>query len=251
VLRSILPAWEIGEVVGEAATKSQLSELLGPAVPAFLFTATHGVAFRRDDPRLFRQQGALLCSEWTRLGVRQPIPQCQYFSADDVVPDARLRGSVVFHFACYSAGTPALDDYPHERGLRRPEYIAPQPFVAALPRRLLAHEAGGAGAVIAHVERAWACSFVAGVGLPRLGVFQTAIRQLLEGYPVGAAMESFNSRYAALAVDLAHRLMPFFQGEPLSSDEQLQLARLWTLHNDARGYVVLGDPAVRIRTGPG
>jgi hypothetical protein len=33
----------------------------------------------------------------------------------------------------------------------------------------------------------------------------------------------------------------------LTDDELSRTAELWTGHNDARGYIVLGDPAVKIQ----
>jgi hypothetical protein len=245
-VRATRPDWQVEETVAEEATKPALAELLGAACPPLLFSATHGMAFRSDDVHFYRHQGALLCSEWEP-ATCQPVAERYYFSADDVAPDARLLGAVMFHFACYSGGTPAPDDYPPERGLRRPEHVAPRAFLAALPQRLLAHPGGGAGAVIANVGRAWACSFLAGPGQPGLAVFLSALRQLLDGYPVGAAMEWFNGRYAALASELTYPLARLFQGETLPLDERLQTAWLWTLHNDARSYAVFGDPAVRLR----
>jgi len=61
---------------------------------------------------------------------------------------------------------------------------------------------------------------------------------------VGHAMEYFNERYAALTTELQEVL----DGIRLSEDEpdQRLLTRLWAENNDARRYVVLGDPAVRL-----
>ncbi len=246
-LRAAFPTWHVEDVVGEEAKKDRLFRLLGAEPPALLFTASHGMGFDRGDVRQFAHQGALLCSDWPGPSRRGRIPEAFYFAADDVAPDARLLGTMAFFFACYGAGTPLLDDFPHEKRLRTQAQIAPRPFVAALPSRLLTHPGGGALAVVGHVERAWTYSFLLGDGRPQLQVFRAALKQLLEGYPVGAALEWFNQRYAALAASLTGALTKAQLGIPLSPAELLGTASLWTGHNDARSYIILGDPAVRLR----
>ena len=99
-------------------------------------------------------QGALLCQDWPGLGHVSPS---HYFAAADVPATAHVHGLVAFHFACFSAGTPAVDRYAHDPG-SKPSALAPHPFVAALPKALLAHPQGGALACIGHVERAWGYS---------------------------------------------------------------------------------------------
>ena len=64
-----------------------------------------------------------------------------------------------------------------------------------------------------------------------------------DGYPVGAAMEYFNQRYAELASLLSRTLQRIQTGETI--DPQ-RVSALWTAQNDARSYVVVGDPAVRL-----
>ena len=46
------------------ATKANLANYIGGKdTPALLFTASHGMNFKVDDPRQLRHQGALLCQE--------------------------------------------------------------------------------------------------------------------------------------------------------------------------------------------
>ena len=71
--------------------------------------------------------------------------------------------------------------------------------------------------------------------------FESMIEQLLQGYPVGAAMDYFGARYAALSTELTAAFDAF--REP----DDFELAELWTANHDARGYVIVGDPAVRLR----
>src|SRR4029450_3616114 len=106
--------------------------LSGGPPPALLFAASHGMGFPADDPRQLPHQGALLCQDWP--GPRRHrggISPGHYFAADDVGSDARVLGTIAFHFACYGAGTPRLDDYP-SNALRTADVVAPRPFVSRL-----------------------------------------------------------------------------------------------------------------------
>ena len=236
------PAWDVSSFLGALATKDQLSKTLqGKDVPSLLFTASHGMGFPNGDPRQLAHQGALLCQDWP--GPRawnRAIPESHYFSADDVPGDANLQGLIAFHFACYGAGTPELDDFAHNNP-RIPRQIAPKPFIAKLPRKLLAQ---GALAVVGHVERAWGYSFYWNRIGSQLQTFESTLYEVMEGKPIGRALEFFNTRYAALATELSTEIEEINKyGKQL--DEQL-LAGSWTAHNDARSYVILGDPAVRL-----
>ena len=102
---------------------------------------------------------------------------------------------------------------------------------------------GGALAVIGHVERAWGYSFAwEGAGRQPTAFIDVFMR-LMAGHTVGAATEPLNVRYAELAAGLAEELELARTG--VMVDEET-LAMLWTATNDARSYVILGDPAVHI-----
>lgn len=238
------PEWLISSLLGAAATKEQLGRLLGGSeTPDFLFTASHGVWLPNEDSRKLAHQGALLCHEWPGpLAWQKAIPPKFYFSADDVAENAHLQGVISFHFACYSAGTPETDDFAEYSGAApRPVHV---PFLAAFPQRLLSHPKGGALAFIGHVERTWGYSFLNDQETEsELLVFEETLGLLLRGFPVGYAMEPFSRRYAELSVELNNELDEINKGKPLDDD---RLATTWISNNDARNYILLGDPAVRL-----
>jgi hypothetical protein len=245
-------AWTFDSYLADGATKTRLEALLKDDAPAFLFTATHGAGFDYGEPRQVKHQGALICQDWSgpKAMANRPIPQSMYYAMDDVPGDARVHGMIAFHFACFGAGTPRYDEFAHLRqGVKtilEPMQLAPYAFVARLPRALLAHPKGGALAVIGHVDRAWGASFLWNSKIEQLSTFESMLTRLLDGYPIGAAMEFFNERYAELAASLSSDLENL--KKPYIKVNLDEFSMLWTANNDARGYAVLGDPAVRIQS---
>ena len=235
------PGWQFRHVMAASATKASLAECL-QARPSLLFTASHGMGFPAGDPRQRLEQGALLCQDWPGpIHHRGPIPADYYFAAADVDEGIDLSGTIAFHFACYGAGTPLLDDYPQAGNVRN--QLAAAPFLAGLPQRLTGKPGGAALAVVGHVERAWTYSF----SWPGLGAqtstFENCLHALMSGARVGAAMDAFAMKHADLAVSLNGELEDIKYGAAVND---YALAGLWTAHHDSRSYVVIGDPAVRI-----
>jgi Peptidase family C25 len=243
-LATELPGWTYRTTTGDQATKTALAGLMsGPDTPALLFSASHGMGFPNGDPRQEAHQGSPLCQDWPGpLGWRKAIPPDFYFSAEDVGDDADVSGLVAFLFACYGAGTPKTDDFA-QAALGASAVIAPRAFVGRLPQRLLAHPKGGALAVIGHVERAWGYSFMWPRAGEQLEVFQSTLASVMKGATIGMAIEYFNDRYAALTTELEDEKQTLEYG---GTPDPMGISGLWTARNDARNYVILGDPAVRL-----
>lgn len=237
--------WTVDTILpSEATTKAGIGRLIGgPLTPPLLFTSSHGIGFDAADPRQLRHQGALLCQDWPGPEVwgSRPIPEEFYFSADDLGANARVGGSIFFHFACYSAGTPLESYFNYDEHFSKRQGIAPQPFLARFPQRLLSHEAGGALAVIGHIDRVWTWSFRWQRVESHTTVFADAMKRLMRGQRVGMAMEKFSERYAEIAANLTDVLDDVRFGAPY---DEFDVAELWLASNDARSYVVIGDPAV-------
>jgi hypothetical protein len=232
------------KIWGTEATKAELLNTICPPAgtkpPAFLFTASHGMGFPLGNTIQEKAQGALLCQDWPGFGSINPD---FYFSAEDVPSTAKLSGMVLFHFACYGAGTPQFDQFIHKPG-QAPPAIAEKPFLSALPKTWLSHPSGGALACIGHVERAWGTSIIPSQTGPQIQTFQNAIGRILIGQPLGYALKDFNERYAALSTSLAATLQQAGWGSPPDPDT---LVMQWIERNDAEGYILIGDPAVKLR----
>jgi hypothetical protein len=251
--------WTVEAVRNQEASKDALRRRLGgDQTPALLFTASHGLRVSPDNERQLSQleyQGALVCADWPGPGTKF-TDEAFLFAGRDLVqaPDADLRGMIALFFACFGAGTPQEDLFSRLKRIQLGQepgpalQLAPQPFVADLPRRMLSAPAGGALAVVGHVERCWPSSFVwkakrDGTVPPQTAAFESTLKQLMAGYPVGAAVEFLNQKYAALAAMLHVFLEDIQFG---ATYDRAEFTNVWMAANDAQWYTIIGDPAVRL-----
>lgn len=246
-----------GQAADKVAYRQSLVQLPSPAL---LFTVGHGIGLAPLDPRRRDFQGGLVCADYT--GHPSGPDLSHVFSYKDLPEARRLRGSIHFFYTCFGAGT---SEDPYERALSQEELAqgeGGEPFTAALPRGLLGAclcagkcrcpADGPALAVAAHVDYTRLTSFVAGSQkAAQQQTFFTCFARLLAGAPLGFAMAAFGSRYAALNCHLDELQTQRRRFPRLAEAQRAALRELAEAAYDARNFVVLGDPAVRLSMAEG
>jgi hypothetical protein len=235
--------WDVRHYGPLESTRAALDGILeGGDTPGFLLAAGHGAGYDHGDSRQRALTGAFTCQDWPGPKYDGPVRDF-FYAGEDLNSGAKLRGMVMMLFACYGGGLPELDNYSFRREGKPPGRLAAAPFVTELPRRMLGR-ADGALAVVCHVDRAFETAF-RWKKQSHIETFQSFQTMLLQGLPVGAAMEAFNTHYAELAAGLT-RIHDMVQFQKRPDREELSLT--WLACNDARNYIVLGDPFARLRT---
>jgi hypothetical protein len=241
-IRPLGQKFQIEPLLAAEATKENLAALLQGkrtgAPPALLFSGSHGLAFPLSDTEQAVKQGAILCQDFPGSG---PVDRDHYFAASDLPPGASLLGMIHFLFGCYGGGCPKYDTFSRRRD-GSPKQIMADTVVARLPQKILA--AGGL-AVLAHIDRAWACSFQNSQAAPQVQEFRTVLVKLMQGQRIGLATDELNLRWAVLSAELSMTMASARTAAACVSTAEV--ANRWVARNDARNYVILGDPAVRLR----
>ena len=117
-------------------------------------------------------------------------------------------------------------------------------MIARLPQTMLAHPNGGALASLGHIDRAWAYTFVSDRGKGQVQGIRDVLARIMSGHRIGHATDQFNIRWAALSTELTELLQATASG---SAVPDAVLANRWIARDDARNYIILGDPATRLR----
>lgn len=222
--------------------------------PGVLFTLSHGVGAPVsgwDNPeRQRREQGALSFGDGGVL------------AGHDLEGQKFLPGGVWLLFACFGAGTPSDSAYHHWLNTLREighvgndiEHVlntlaTDRPFIASVPRSALASPDGPL-CVVGHIDLAWSYSFMElhDRRMNRPGRFMNVVKGFLRGSRAGVALRSMARSLEQVNTELTALYdRHASQGRaPLGSRDQAYRGHLWMLRQDLAGYVLLGDPAVRL-----
>ena len=244
--------WGVKMIFGPDATKSHLMELLNREPPCLLTAFGKGLEFPADHPEQSSRQGALVCQEWPGPSVwSDPIPPTFTFQAEDVPEGVDLRGLISVLLYDYSLGTPQFSDA-QRMIMEQPPELAFKPLITRLPQRLLAGSRNGepssALASVGLIDRLWSAS------LPDLGpaiptslasALQDCLRQLMQGSPLGYALDPFRQISGELSSELTSLREEVQFGKQV---DPKTLVTVWAAMSTARNLAILGDPAVRIKT---
>lgn len=228
------PGWSVEALGGSEATRESLAALLGgPAVPGILLFSGHGLEMGAGAAGQLDFQGGLVCRPGSR--------PSRVFAAEDLAAGADLRGHVSIFFACHGAGTPRVDNFPSSSDPGEIRQLAEKPFIARLPQALLAR---GASAVVGHVDRGWVLSFVwlqRDREIEAVHSLEDSLKQVLHGHRLGHALRPLARRASSLAAQLSDLQDSLRRGYDV---DPALLARYWLAQQDARNFILLGDPAV-------
>ena len=234
--------------LGWDATKENLKEACG-GTPALVFTASHGLGAVGEPFEAQKRYNGAICCEHDG-----PLTMESLFSANDIPTDVPfLEGAIFFQFACFGYGTPAQSDFAHWLdGV--PKDYAESAFIAALPTKLLAHPRGPI-AYIGHLDTAFLHGFtdaedphILDRWHPRISPFVHGLNRMLRLQPCGFAMEDMHARYGLCNAKIT-RTYDLQRRNRLEWTPELKAGFLdnWILRGDSQNYMVLGDPAARLR----
>ena len=238
-------------IQGQDATKKRLVNELRTKKPALVYTASHGLIASGEPLEIHKRYNGSICCQCAG-----PLTIDALFSAEDVpFEQPFLEGAVFFQFACFGYGTPAESDFAHwfppeATPLRYPGVD----FVAALPKRLLAHPRGPI-AFIGHLDTAFLHGFADTEALDaidrwhsRIAPFVDAVDQLLGVQPSGLAMEKMNHRYSICNAWITDTYDRQKRGTLKWTERKVtEFLDNWIVRGDAQNYMVFGDPAARLR----
>ena len=152
-----------------------------------------------------------------------------------------------FLFACVIGACPTQNNYYFNTD-GSPIAIAPAPIMSRLPQALLSR---GALAVIGHIDMAFPYAFQDVSGTPQVQAVRTPLELLMGSRRTGMAADSLSIMWSARSSQLA---LAQSQNTPSAAAASTSpapasraIAQMTIARDDARNYIILGDPATQLR----
>ncbi len=231
--------------------------------PTLLFSMSHGMGpprRRRWTPTQARErQGAMV------FGTENPI------MPTDLANGWFLPGGLWFYYACFGAGTPNRSAYHHwldmlaASGMQGMSNLGgvlkgldqEGGFTSGVAQAALANPKGPLG-ILGHIDLAWSYGFeeirveednqVQGSGRAR--DYYNLLVNLVAGERLGVVILRLQMALHEVSGKLNRRYNRYKASgqaaEGSGDDDRIELGNLWMRRQDLLGYVILGDPAVRL-----
>lgn len=228
----------------------------GKPRPSVMLSVSHGLGGNEQDYGSFeaqrRRQGALV------LGRKEVL------DAEALAKQTFLPGGLWLCFACFGAGTPSISEYFNwlSELAKLGEYknsaeivlqslaSSGQGFIASLPQAALRNP-NGPLAVVGHVDLAWNFSYL-DLDNPaenRSAKFTRALHSMAMGERIGVAYDEITEWFRVTNFSLSSMYEASDDARINNRPDPIDPKKrgpVWLLRNDLRGYVLLGDPAVRL-----
>jgi hypothetical protein len=223
--------------------------------PTILFSVSHGAGAPRGGWKSYQdqrdRQGAMSFGREGKI------------TGSDINEEPFLPGGVWFMLACYGAGTPNTSAYRHwleklkqagQFGGQAQAVLASlpagdhPPFIAALPQAVLANP-NGPLAVIGHIDLAWTYSFEerdTGKAVSRPAKFMQTLRTAIRGARLGTSYRELVRFLNGIDFELNELQDEAVRRGQAEVSDPARSGHLWMLRQDLSGYILLGDPAVRL-----
>ncbi|OJT21796.1 hypothetical protein BO221_23770 [Archangium sp. Cb G35] len=251
------PGMNIQLVPYDEEGPEELLSAAGAARSGVMLTVSHGLGKPRGGWASVEQQRATQ-------GALSIAPG-KVLTAELLRKTPFLPGGMWFYLACFGAATPPRSAFHAWLKLleqqklygARPESVlenlpkaGERPFLAALPQAVLANPKGPL-AVIGHSDLAWTFGFADSEEMrkSRASRVLSMLSAMKDGSRAGVAFDSLMRFYRDVNDDVMKDYEARQEAEVYKRPDPIDPKKLglrWMLRNDLRGYLLLGDPAVRL-----
>lgn len=240
----------------DAKSVDKFFEVHASSRPSVLLTVSHGLGgsvedYGSEDAQRLRQ-GALM------------VGHKEIVDAEAMAAKTFLPGGLWLFFACFGAGTPATSEYfkwlsqlaqtgsykQSAKSVLSSLSSSGSGFIAALPQAALRNPNGPLG-VIGHIDLAWNYSYInpSNPSESRSSKYTRVLHTMTRGARIGSAHDEITEGFRVANFELSSMYESAedarIAGRPDPIDPKKR-GQIWMFRNDLRGYVLLGDPAVRL-----